>query len=56
LRGKGVPHPSGGPAGDFYVVIKIVVPKDLDDAASRQLAEIVADKPVDLRGALKDDA
>ncbi|MBW2716203.1 MAG: DnaJ domain-containing protein, partial [Deltaproteobacteria bacterium] len=34
LRGKGVPHPSGGPAGDFYVVIKIVVPKDLDDAAS----------------------
>jgi curved DNA-binding protein len=56
LRGKGVPHPSGGPAGDFYVVIKIVVPKDLDDAASRQLAEIAADKPVDLRGSLKDDA
>ncbi len=56
LRGKGVPHPSGGPAGDFYVIIKIVVPKDLDDAASRQLAEIAADKPVDLRGPLKDDA
>jgi curved DNA-binding protein len=55
LRGKGVAHPSGGAAGDFYVVIKIVVPRDLDDAASRQLAEIVSDKPADLREALKDD-
>jgi DnaJ-class molecular chaperone len=56
MRGKGVPHPSGGPAGDFYVVIKICVPKDLDDAARGQLAEIVAGNPPDLRGALKDDA
>ena len=56
LRGKGVPHPSGGPAGDFYVVIKICVPKDLDDATSRKLSEIAANNPADLRGALKDDA
>ncbi len=56
LRGKGVPHPSGGPAGDFYVVIKICVPKDLDDTTRGQLAEIAADNPSDLRGALKDDA
>ncbi len=56
LRGKGVPHPSGGPAGDFYVVIKISVPKDLDDATSRKLSEIAANNPADLRGALKDDA
>ena len=56
LRGKGVPHPSGGPAGDFYVVIKICVPRDLDDTTSRKLSEIAADNPADLRGALKDDA
>jgi curved DNA-binding protein len=56
LRGKGVPHPSGGPAGDFYVVIKICVPRDLDDATRRQLSEIADDNPADLRGALKDDA
>jgi DnaJ-class molecular chaperone len=56
MRGKGVPHPSGGPAGDFYVVIKICVPKDLDDATRGQLAEIAADNPSDLRAALKGDA
>lgn len=56
LRGKGVPHPSGGPAGDFYVVIKIIVPKDLDDATSKRLSEIAANDPADLRRALKDDA
>jgi DnaJ-class molecular chaperone len=51
-----VPHPSGGPAGDFYVVIKICVPKDLDDATREQLAEIGINNPPDLREALKDDA
>ena len=56
LRGKGVPHPSGGRAGDFYVVIKIVVPRNLDAESSRQLLEIAADNPADLRAALKDDA
>ncbi len=56
LRGKGVPHPSGGPAGDFYVVIKICVPRNLDDAADEQLSEIAANNPADLRGALKGDA
>jgi DnaJ-class molecular chaperone len=56
LRGKGAPHPSGGPAGDFYVVIKICVPRDLDDAAGRQLSEIAADNPADLRRAMKGDA
>ena len=56
LRGKGVPHPGGGPAGDFYVVIKICVPRDLDHATSKQLAEIADDNPSNLRDALKDDA
>jgi curved DNA-binding protein len=56
LRGKGVRHPSGGPAGDFYVVIKICVPRDLDDATRRQLEAIGASNPPNLRKALKDDA
>ena len=55
LRGKGVSHPSGGPAGDFYVVIKICVPRDLDDETSGRLADIAVDNPSNLRGALKDD-
>ncbi len=56
LRGKGVPHPSGGRAGDFFAVIKICVPRDLDAAARLQLAAIAADNPADLRRALKDGA
>jgi len=56
LRGKGVRHPSGGPAGDFYVVIKICVPRDLDDATRKQLEDIGASNPPNLRAALKDDA
>jgi curved DNA-binding protein len=56
LRGKGVPHPSGGPAGDFFVVIKICVPRGLDAATNGKLAEIAAHNPPDLREALKDNA
>ncbi len=48
--------PAHSPAGDFYVVIKIIVPRDLDDVTSRQLSKIAANNPADLRGALKDDA
>jgi curved DNA-binding protein len=55
LRGKGVPHPSGGPAGDFFVVIKICVPKDLDEATRKQLEDIGASNPPNLRAALKGD-
>jgi DnaJ-class molecular chaperone len=52
LRGKGVPDPSGGAAGDFYVTVKISVPKKLDDAAAQQLRELAADDPGDLRAEL----
>ena len=35
LRGKGIPDPKGGAAGDLYVVIQVRVPKQLDaDAAA----------------------
>ena len=33
LRGKGIPDPTGGAAGDLYVVIQVRVPKKLDDDA-----------------------
>jgi len=56
LRGKGVPHPSGGPAGDFYVIIKICVPRNLGEASNRQLEDIAANNPPNLRAALKGDA
>jgi len=56
LRGKGVPHPSGGPAGDFFVVIKICVPRNLDQATRKQLEAIGANNPPNLRAALKDGA
>ncbi|HXV37362.1 MAG TPA: DnaJ C-terminal domain-containing protein [Myxococcota bacterium] len=56
LRGKGVPNPGGGRAGDFFVLVKICVPRKLGDAARRQLAEIAADNPPDLRRSLKDGA
>ncbi len=49
LRGKGVPDPRGGAAGDFYVTVKISVPKNLDDAAARQLRELAADESENLR-------
>ena len=52
LRGKGVPDPSGGAAGDFYVTVKISVPKKLDDAAAQQLRELANDDPTNLRAEL----
>jgi curved DNA-binding protein len=39
LRGKGVPNPSGGAAGDLYALIQIKVPSELDDAAKERLEE-----------------
>jgi curved DNA-binding protein len=33
LGGKGVPDPAGGPPGDLYAVVRIQVPKQLDEAA-----------------------
>ncbi len=40
LTGKGVPDPSGGAPGDLYVVVRIRVPKGLDEAALRSLGEL----------------
>jgi DnaJ-class molecular chaperone len=56
LRGKGVPNPSGGAAGDFFVVVKICVPKELADAPAQQLRELAADDPKDLRAELEENS
>ena len=56
LRGKGVPNPSGGAAGDFFVVVKICVPKKLADASAQRLRELAADDPTDLRAELDEPA
>jgi DnaJ-class molecular chaperone len=37
LRGKGIPDPKGGAAGDLYVVIQVRVPKKLDAEAAAAL-------------------
>jgi DnaJ-class molecular chaperone len=49
LRGKGVPHPSGGAPGDLYVVIQIRVPRDLSPQAAAKLRELAKFDPPDPR-------
>jgi curved DNA-binding protein len=49
LRGKGVRHPSGGPAGDLYAVVQIRVPRGLDPEAAAKLEELAKFDPRDLR-------
>ncbi len=39
LKGQGVPASGGKPEGDLFVVIKIVVPKNLDDESKRLIQE-----------------
>jgi DnaJ-class molecular chaperone len=53
LRGKGVPDPAGGPRGDFYVVVQIRVPRDLDADAKARLEDLGRFDPPDLREELK---
>lgn len=49
LRGKGVPHPSGGPAGDLYAVVQIRVPRNLDAEGRARLDELARFDPPDVR-------
>ena len=49
LRGKGVPHPSGGAAGDLYVIVQIRMPRNLTAEAKAKLRELEAFDPPDLR-------
>jgi DnaJ-class molecular chaperone len=52
LRGKGVPDPGGGPAGDLYVVVQIRVPKALPDDALAHVDALAAHETTDLREGL----
>jgi len=52
LKGKGVRNPSGGAPGDFFVVAKICVPKDLNDEQRAQFEALRALDPIGLRDAL----
>ena len=52
LRGKGVPDPGGGPAGDLYVVVQIRVPKQLEEAAQQHVDELAKHEAKDLRDGL----
>jgi curved DNA-binding protein len=52
LRGKGVPHPSGGEGGDLYVVVQIKVPRGLDAAAKARIEQLEELDVPDLRGKL----
>jgi DnaJ-class molecular chaperone len=49
LRGKGMPNPAGGDAGDLYVTLQIRVPRDLDDDARAKLEALGRFDPADLR-------
>ncbi len=49
LRGKGVPHPSGGAAGDLYVIVQIRVPRNLTPQAKAKLLELEGFDPPDPR-------
>jgi DnaJ-class molecular chaperone len=49
LRGKGVPHPSGGAAGDLYVIVQIRVPRNLTPQAEAKLRELEPFDPPDPR-------
>lgn len=54
LKGKGVPHPSGGAPGDFFVVAKICVPKDLAEDEQTRFEELRSLDSGDLRNDLDD--
>ena len=40
IPGKGMPAANGRPAGDLYVVVQIVPPKDLNDLTTSLLREV----------------
>jgi DnaJ-class molecular chaperone len=49
LKGKGLPDPTGGPAGDLYVTLQIRVPKAVDEAGREALDALSKFDPPGLR-------
>jgi DnaJ-class molecular chaperone len=50
LRGKGAPQPGGGPRGDHYVTLKVVLPDKPDPELVRMVEEWSARHPYRVRG------
>ncbi len=49
LRGKGVPDRQSGHRGDQYVVVKIIVPKTIDEAAEKAIRQFDSVAPLEPR-------
>jgi DnaJ-class molecular chaperone len=52
LRGQGVPASGSNPAGDLFVVPKVVVPKTIDDESRRLIREFADRNPQTPRSGL----
>ncbi len=52
LRGQGVPASGGKPAGDLFVVLKIVVPKSVDEESRHLIEEFSRRNPYNPRAGL----
>ncbi len=52
LRGQGIPASTGKPEGDLFVVLKIVVPRSVDDESRRLIREFGERNPTNPREGL----
>jgi curved DNA-binding protein len=52
LKGQGIPASGGKPAGDLFVILKIVVPKNLDESNRRLIEEFSQRNPYNPRAKL----
>ena len=52
LRGQGVGASKSHPEGDLYVVIKVVVPRSVDDESRKLIEEFAARNPMNPRQGL----
>jgi DnaJ-class molecular chaperone len=52
LRGQGLPASGGKPEGDLFLVLKVVVPKSLDDVSRRLMTEFAERNPQEPRKGL----
>lgn len=53
IKGKGVPSLSGGGRGDQYVIVRIAVPKHLDERSEQLIRDLERLNPEDPRGPLR---
>ena len=52
LRGQGVPASGGKPDGDLFIILKVVVPKKIDDTSKQLIREFADRNPQDPRAGL----